>query len=167
MEIHKKLHTVSGGTLTDLNRIFNITVAAAIAVSVRVKGIIPYTHADVVDSVFGEDLINILFHTVMVIIANPARLKRRHCGCIHTKNKILRDILHLFHIERFGNHVRVNLIWPPIASFFRPTGCESRSYKEHCQKSADTFLSFSHIALHLIVCCFTLFMESKHRLRKF
>ena len=90
MEIHQQLHARRRCPLANGNGIFNIAVAAAVAVARCVEGIVPDADTDVVDAVFTEDLIDILFGAFVVIVLHAALFQRGHAGGIHAHDEILR-----------------------------------------------------------------------------
>ena len=99
VEVHQQLHAKLRGSFADGHGIFNIAVAAAIAVAVFIKGIVPYANANIVDSVFRKNLINILFDSVVVVVLDSACFKRGYCRSIHTHNKVFGHIFNLFNVK--------------------------------------------------------------------
>ena len=109
MEIHQKLHSILGSPFADGDGVVNIAVAAAVAPAFPVIGIIPDPHPDIVDAVFTEDLIDILFYAVVIVVFYAAILQGRHAGSVHAQDKILRQIFNLLYIERIGIHRHILL----------------------------------------------------------
>ena len=90
MEVNKQLHAVFCGPLSDFKCGVYVTVAASIAVTIAVMGVIPYPHADVIDTAFRQSLEYILLLTVEIIVFNAACFFRDNGGCIHAQDEILR-----------------------------------------------------------------------------
>ena len=144
MEVHKKLHAVCGGTFAYLNGIIYVAVAAAIAVSVGIKGVVPYADADIVDAVFAENFIDILFRTVIVIIFHAALFKGRHAGGIHAHDEVFGQVLHLFHIESIGCGHRHSGAFLRLGRLPRRRGASAAGAEKHkCGESQS-----KHLFLH-------------------
>ena len=99
MEVHDQLQAELRGALPDLQGIFDVAVAAAVAAALGVIGVVPDPHADVGHPVFRQDLEQILLLPVEVIEADAAPLLGDQRGHVHTHDEVLRQILHLQHAQ--------------------------------------------------------------------
>ena len=106
MEIHQQFHAILCGTLAYFHRIVDIAVAAAVAVALRIVGIVPDTDTDIIDAVLAQDLVDILFRAVEVKKLHTALFQRGNAGGIHAHNKIIGQILYLLHIQSIGTDLR-------------------------------------------------------------
>ena len=89
MKIHQQLHAVLRRPFPDQDRVLQITVAAAVASSVRSIGIIPDTDTDIIDPRAGKQREKILLRAVPAAVGHAALLQRGHAGNIHAEDKIL------------------------------------------------------------------------------
>ena len=97
MEIDQQLHAAVSRAPADLLCLFQIVVAAAVAVAVRVIGIVPDAHADVIDAVVSKYFENILRLPCLIFEAHTGVFERDDRGDIHTADKIRvlkRDLFH-------------------------------------------------------------------------
>ena len=100
MEIRQKLHPAGGCPFPDLHRGTDITVAAAEAVAVCVIRIVPDPDADIVDPVVRQQPEQVRFISIEIVIFHTAGFFRQHAGDVHAEDKILRQVLHLLHVQR-------------------------------------------------------------------
>ena len=78
VEIHQQTHAMGRGAAADLHRSGDVAVAPAIAVALRIKGVVPHPDADIVDAVFRQDGEQIPFLSVKIVIPHPRRFQRKH-----------------------------------------------------------------------------------------
>ena len=128
-----------GSSLADHNSVFDIAVAAAVAVALCVKRIVPNPDTDVINAVFAENLVDALFHALMVVVLHAACSQCRHTGGIHAENKLFRQIFHLFDVQGIGGHrsdsrcVRMDGI-ALLRAIRIVAGAASRQQQAHQQK---------------------------------
>ena len=77
----------------------NIAVAAAVAMTLGIEGIIPDSDADVGDAGVRQHLKDIRRVAFRVSVDNAAGFLRENAGGVHAENEILRQVFHLPHIE--------------------------------------------------------------------
>ena len=99
MEVDKQLHMVLCCTFTNLDCILNIAVSTSKTVTLCIKGIVPDSDANVVDSVIIQGFIYIGFFSVKIIVFYATVFQGRNTGCIHTEDKVFRQVFDRFHIQ--------------------------------------------------------------------
>ena len=97
MEIHQQPHVILGSPFPDLDGRVHRTVAAAVSIPRRVKGVVPDADTDVIDARFMEDFQKILRLSVKIVVNHSAGLlgQQRRYVCAH--NEIPGKVFH------FGN----------------------------------------------------------------
>ena len=146
MEVHQQLHAVFRCPLSDGHRVVNIAVASAVAVARPVKRIVPDADTDIVDAVFGQNAVNILFLSFVVIIPDTALFQRRNAGSIHAQNEIRGQILHLLHNQRIGGHSRLCRF-----GFHRLLLPRAAARQQQAQQHRQQYTNFSHHHLARLV----------------
>ena len=95
MEIHQQPHVILGSPLSDLDGRVHCTVAAAVSVSFRVKGVVPDANTDVIDASIMEDFQKILLLSVKIVVNHSAGFLSQQRRYVRAHNKVPGKIFRL------------------------------------------------------------------------
>ena len=95
MEIHQQPHVILGSPLSDFNGRVHRTVAAAVSVSFRVKGVVPDANTDVIDASIMEDFQKILLLSVKIVVNHSAGFLSQQRRYVRAHNKVPGKIFRL------------------------------------------------------------------------
>ena len=155
MEIDKEFHTIGCCTLADFNCGVDVAVSAAVSSSFAVKRMVPYSHADIVDSVHTKHCVDVCFLAVKIVVLHTCVFKSRHCRCVHAQDEVTRHIFNLLDVQGVGRGCRT-CVWNPRILRWHGglvSGVASRHDESHAQcqtKYCCNKFDFSHNFLNYI-----------------
>ena len=88
LNIHQQLHAVPGSTLPDFRRCVQIAVAASVAVSVLIIGLVPDPDSDVIDPIFRQRPENVLFPVVCIVKGHASFLNSQNGRDINASDRL-------------------------------------------------------------------------------